>query len=588
MTYGTNLSQGYAGDNKRTINDRLAAQLENEAASFISHWRDLGDYIMPRRPRFYTSDVNKGERRNLNILDTTASLSVRTLRSGMMSGITSPARPWFRLGLPDFDLTELGAAKEWLGLSTNRMQTIFLKSNLYNVLPIVYGDLGVFGTAAMYMQEDFNNVVRFQCFPIGSYKIGSSDGFKIDIFYREFQMTVRQLVSEFAQKDEKGKADLSNFSEHVKTMWLNNTTEAWIDVCHMIKPNPDYDPRKTDSKYKKYISQYYEKGVTKYGSSSSLSHNYDDTMLREKGYSFFPVLAPRWEVTGEDYYGTECPGMVAIGDVKQLQKGENRGLQGLEKQIFPSMVGHPSLRNQKTTLLPGDVTFVNETQGVGYRPAHEVRFSLEHLELKQDKVRRRIQRAFYEDLFLMLANSDRRQITAREIEERHEEKLLALGPVLEQLNQDLLDPLIDNTFSIMEEQGLLPPVPPEIAGADIKVEYISIMAQAQKLVGIGSLDRFAQSVANLSSFYPNVLDRIDEKKYLESYADAISVPAGIMKSEEDYQAMQEQKAEAARQQQAMAQAQQMAATAKDLAATKTNEESALGDILQLAQAGAVR
>ena len=44
-------------------------------------------------------------------------------------------------------------------------------------------------------------------------------------------------------------------------------------------------------------------------------------------------------------------------------------------------------------------------------------------------VQGRIKEAFYANLFLMMAESDRREITAREIDEQREQKMLMLGPV---------------------------------------------------------------------------------------------------------------------------------------------------------------
>ena len=170
-------------------------------------------------------------------------------------------------------------------------------------------------------------------------------------------------------------------------------------------------------------------------------------ILRKSGFDIFPVVAPRWEITGEDVYGTMCPGMVAIGDVKMLQTLQKRKSQAIEKIINPPMIGPAALKSVKTSILPGDITYSDEREGrAGFRPIHEINFPVGDVSNDIREVQFMIRRAFYEDLFLMLATSDRRQITATEIDERKEEKLIALGPVLEQLNQDLLDPLIDITF----------------------------------------------------------------------------------------------------------------------------------------------
>lgn len=577
-------------ETKRQQYEILRTQLENERSNFDSHWADLGRYILPRRPRFSITDVNRGDRRNQNIIDSTATLAVRTLRSGMMGGITSPARPWFRLTTPDQGLAESGAVKGWLSMVSNRMSTIFLKSNIYNTLPIVYGDMGVFATGALFIEEDMEETIRTFSLPIGSYYISTNDKLKVDVFLRKFQMSVRQLVTKFGKlkPDGSGQADWSVFSNWVKSSWDRGEYENWIEVVHVIKPNPEFDPKKLEAKYKRYLSCYYERGAAGSIGTGYSSGVDDDRYLSESGYNYFPVLCPRWEVTGEDVYGTDCPGMVALGDIKQLQTGEKRGAQAIEKMINPPMTGPSSLRNSPATILPGGITYVDARDAAnGFRPSHETRFSINELEMKQAQVRGRIQRAFYEDLFLMLAESDRRQITAREIDERKEEKLLALGPVLEQMNQDLLDPLIDNTFDIMIQQDLVPPPPTELQGVELKVEYISTMAQAQKLIGIGGIERFLGFVGQMAQFKPDILDKIDGDQTIDIYGEMTSVPPGIVRDDAATAQIRDQRA-AAQQQAAQAeQIQQASVTAKNLSGASLDGNNALNGLLQQANAGAL-
>ena len=582
---------GNAFINKRNEFEILRAQLRIERNSFISHWRDITENIMPRRGRFYSTDNNKGDKRNQKIVDSTATMALRTLRSGMMGGITSPARPWFRLTTSNPTFSENGAVKEWLEQVSDRMSTVFLKSNLYNVLPIVYGDLGGVGTSCMFIEEDFDEVIRAYPFPVGTYYIANDHKLKVNTFIREFRMTVRQVVEKFGIDAETRNIKWDNISSVVQNLWKNNQTEAWIEIAHVIKPNSDYDPSKKTNKFKKFISVYYELGYT---GASTANTNYlggaldNGKYLRMEGYDIFPVLAPRWEISAEDVYGTSCPGMTALGDIKQLQVGEKRALQAIDKMVNPPMIGPTSLRNAKVSILPGDITFVDErdNQG-GFRPAHEVRFDVNAMEAKQQQVRQRISRSFYEDLFLMLAQSDRRQITAREIDERHEEKLLALGPVLEQLNQDLLDPLIDLVFSIMDKRGMLPPPPDEIAGTELKVEYISIMAQAQKLNGLAGIERFTGYVGNLAQADPSTLDKVDMDKLVDIYGEVVSMPAGVVRTDEDVEVLRDQRAE---QQAAQAKAEQDALavqSAKTLSETKLDGDSALDQAVEQAESGAL-
>lgn len=574
---------------KRQRLEILRSQLENERSSFISHWRDLADYILPRRAEFQLSDNNRGEKKNQKIIDNTATLAARTLASGMMSGVTSPARPWFRLTTPDPELAEYGPVKEWLHIVASRMATSFLRSNLYNTLPTLYKDVGVFGTAPIIVEEDFRDVFRTQSFPVGSYMVAKDYRGVVNVFMREFRMTVRQLLEMFGKRDPiTGKPVWDNFSTYVRDLYDNGNMEAWIDVVHAIYPNEDYVPQSGNNKQKKFSSCYYERGTSGQCGSGRHISSEDNTFLRESGYDYFPVLCPRWEVTGQGVYGNNCPGMEALGDIKQLQLGEKRIMQAVDKMINPPMVGPSVLRTQKASILPGDITFVDVREGTGgFRPAHEVNFRIQEMEQKQAQVRERINDAFFVNLLLMLANTDRRQITATEIEARNEEKLLALGPVLEQLNQDLLDPLIDITFDFHLKNGLIPPPPEELQGENLKVEYISIMAQAQKLISIGAVERFTGFVGNMAGVVPSVLQKINSDQLVDVMADILSVPPSLVKTDEEVAKIRQAEAQAAQQQQQAMMMQQGAATAKDLSQIPMEEDSALTELLNQANAGSL-
>jgi hypothetical protein len=245
----------------------------------MGQWRDLADHFLPRRARFQITDNNKGDRRNNKIIDSTPVFAARTLRSGMMGGVTSPARPWFRLTVPDPELSEMGSVKQWLDVVSRRMSTVFLRSNLYQCLPIMYGDIGIFATHAMLVEEDFERVIRFYSFPVGTYWIANDENGNVNVFMREFRMTVRQLIDKFAEKDTKGKVtSWENISLQVKSLYDTGELEAWIDVCHVIHPNSDYQPSSARSKYKKYASCYFEKGTTQ-GASRAYDTADDDDGL---------------------------------------------------------------------------------------------------------------------------------------------------------------------------------------------------------------------------------------------------------------------------------------------------------------------
>ena len=561
----------------------------DERSSFISAWREANDFVSPRRARFFVTDTNKGDRRTNDIIDNTATRALRTLSSGMMSGITSPARRWFRLATPDPDLNEFDPVKEWLYYVSNRMSDIFLRSNLYNSLKIGYKDIALFATAATLLEEDMDETILTYSMPVGSYYIANDARNRVRVFGRDYQMTVRQLIEKFGKYDDRtGKPNWEVFSNFVRSEYDRSNYETWIDIRHFITPNREYDPNKIDPKFKEFSSCYYEAGNTGKGRTNYITSMDESKYLRESGYDYFPVLAPRWEVTGEDVYGTSCPTFEAMGDIKALQLMQRRKYEAIEKMVRPPMTGPSSLKNQKVSILPADVTYQDlRADQQGLRPIFQVDPRIQELLLDIQDHQRRISSTYYEDLFLMLAQSDRRQITAREIDERHEEKLLALGPVLEQLNQDLLDPLIENTFSIMLKRGMVPDAPEELQGMDLKVEYESMMAEAQKLVGIASVERFTGFASQVLQVAPESVDKIDVNQLLDVYGDITSLPPGIVRSDEKVDQIRQQRAQAIQAQQRMEQISSMAGAAKDLSQADTEGDNALTRIIDQANAGSI-
>ena len=523
-------------DTLRSQLDKRLTRLKSERDSnWLPEWRELSDFIMPRAGRFNTSDVNQGKRRDKKIINPRASFAARTLAAGMHSGMTSPASPWFKLGTPDPGLMQYGPVKEWLYAVEKAMREVMARSNLYNVLPTVYGEEGVFGTAAMAALPDERDTVRFYPFTVGSYMIANSDRGQVDTLYREFRMTARQMEQQF------GKAAMSTTAQGL----LNSNSEAWIDICHATEPNDQRESGRKDNQNMSYRSVYWEKG----GDS--------DKVLRQSGFQEFPVMAPRWDVLGEDVYGTG-PGSMCIGTTKAIQLMERRKAELLEKGVRPPMGAPVSLKNQRASILPGSITYLNDMQvGAKFAPLYEVQPTwLGQLRGEIEADSSIIDTAFFVDLFLMISQMDSVR-TAYEIATRKEEKLLMLGPVLERQTDDLLDPLVDMYFNQMLEQSiprwtgmlpgapLLPPPPKELADMDLRIEFTSILAQAQKAIGVSSIERaigFAGTVANVTQS-TEALDLLDSDEAMRQYFELIGVPPTLVRADDMVAQIREQRSQ---------------------------------------------
>ncbi|HGU9769307.1 TPA: portal protein [Morganella morganii] len=540
---------------KQQLNKQLS-QLKAERLSFEPHWRELSDFTRPRSTRFTASEVNRGDRRNSKIIDPAAVTAARTLSSGMMSGITSPARPWFRLATPDRDLMDYGPVKLWLETVEQRMNEVFNRSNLYQSLPLMYGDLGTFATGAMAVVADPQRVIRTVPFPTGSFYIANGADLSVDTSFREFSMTVRQVVNEFG---------IEAVSDTVKSQWNSSQYGQWVNVVHAVYPNLDRQTGKLEAKHKAYKSVYYEANST------------DDKLLRESGYDEFPIMAPRWEVNGEDVYGSSCPGMVALGSVKALQLLQRRKAQMIDKITNPPLQAPASIKSQRISTIPGGINYLpmadvnNQIKPLFQIPANGTNGLLEDI---QD-TRQIIDHAYFVDLFRMMQTVNTRSMPVEAVAEMREEKLLMLGPVLQRLDSELLDKLINRTFSVMAENNLLPVPPDEMQGMQLKVEYISVMAQAQKAIGVSSIERFIGFTSGIGQFSPDALDKINVDETIDAYAASIGVPPSVVATNEQVAQIRENRAQQKAMEQQMQMAQAAVGGAQALGNTPMDDNSAL-------------
>lgn len=532
--------------------------LESERSSWVSHWRDLSENLLPRNGRFFETDRNRGNSRINRIADNTGTRAVRILGAGMLGGLTSPARPWFRLTTADYDLSQYQPVKVWLAQVTRQMQALMAGSNVYRGLHTTYEELGVFGTHATTVLEDFDAGLHLYSHTAGEYALGTDYKGRVDTMGRKFQKTVRQLVTEFGY---------DNCSQSVRDAYDNQRYEEWRTVIHMIEPRADRNTRSRLARDMPFKSVYLEEGGD------------ENQLLRESGFDRFRALTPRWITTAQDVYGTS-PGMEVLGDVRQLQHQQLRKSQGIDYQTRPPLQAPTSMKHREVDILPGGVTFVDTAvQNGGIRPSFQADIRLDYLLTDIQDVRQRINSGFNADLFLMLGNPADTRMTATEVAERHEEKLLMLGPVLERLHNELLDPLVQMAFDRLLTAGALPPPPDELAGSPIEVEFVSILAQAQRAIGLNGIDRFVGNLGVVAQMKPDVLDKFNVDEWADVYSDTLGIDPALILGDDKVAVVRQQRAEQQAAAAAQEQAAMMAETAAKLGSVDTSGKNAATDVM---------
>lgn len=509
--------------------NRLGA-LDKDRTSYWATWKDLAQNFNPRRGKFLNGandQPSRGRRKDQRVIDNTPLLAARVMASGMMAGISSPARPWFRLRIAGSDsANQADGTRVWLDEVQKRILHVFAKSNLYNCLHTLYGELGTFGTGVLWVDEDEEDVVRGYTLTVGEYWLASSKRLAVDTCYRSLWWSVRQIVDTFGR---------DKVSSGIRSNYDNGQMDLEYEIIQAIEPNPNAAPPAMRSpgggtppwsghiaSRMPFRSVWFERGTAMGAEGNSL--------LRVSGYEEFAAMAPRWEVAGSETYGSGgAPGWTALGDAQYLQVQQRDKAQAIQKMHKPPMRGPASLKNEPASLLPGGITYSNDPNAK-FEAAIDVRIDISHLSADIAETQQRVKEAYYADLWMMMTESDRREITAREIDERHEEKMLMLGPVLERLHDELLDPLVGRVFNIMVRNGLFDDLPPPqgMNMGGLQIEFISMLAQAQKAVSTGAIERFWQFGMQIASIKPEVADRLDGDGTMEAYSDMTGVPSSVI------------------------------------------------------------
>ena len=540
---------------RRTLRDAYSS-------SYRQVHREIADHLRPMRGlATEPSDREKqGQKRHQKVINSTPLQASKNAQSGLQAGVTSPSRPWKKLGPSVSNIEQIQGAKEFFAETDRRMDFVFAKSNLYQATHTAYADFVDHGVGCIQVDSHDTEILRCIVHPVGSW-VGAVDGDgRVNVFYRDYKVTGHELMSRFGDDVPKALQDqikLDPYKRH--------------DLYNAIEPNPFFVEGRPAIGLAAFpfLSVWWVKGQEK-------------KFLKVHGYYEFPVLVFRFNRTDNgDVYGFG-PGWDALGEAKQLQHQEDKKLRAIDKMVEPPLQAPTALRMSGVSLISGHVNYHDGPAKV--ESLYNINLPIQYLLQDIAEIERRINEIYFKDLFRMISETVNRQVTAREIEERHQEKLLMLGPVLESISDELLDPLIDRTVGIMRRAGLIPEAPPELDGVEIKVEYISILAQAQRAAQTASIEQGIAFVGGVAQLVPEVLDRINPDGVADAYFERIGFPPEATRTVKEAALVRQQRADQAQQDRQLELAGGAAQVAKDASQAQVGDSNVLTSILQGATA----
>jgi hypothetical protein len=502
--------------------DRLKTQRQN----WETHWQEVADYMQPRKADV-TKTRSRGDKRTELIFDSSPIQAVELLAASLHGMLTNPATPWFSLRFKNSQLDMDDEAKLWLESATEVMYTAFSRSNFQQEIFELYHDLITFGTAAMHIQEDNKDVLKFSTRHINEIYIAEDDKGGIDTVYRKFKLTVRAAIQQFGK----------NVSIEIQKLATKDPYKE-IEILHAVYPRSDYNPKLKDTDNMPFESVYLE-----YKNANELSVS---------GFQEFPFVVPRYLKASHEVYG-RSPAMTALPDVKMLNEMSKTTIKAAQKQVDPPLLVPDDGFLLPVRTVPGGLNFYRSGTRDRIEPLNIGANNPLGLNMEEQR-RTAIRNVFYVDQ-LMLQQGP--QMTATEVIQRNEEKMRLLGPVLGRLQSELLKPLIDRAFNILLRREQFPPAPEFLSGQDIEIEYVSPLAKAQKSTELSSITRAIEILGSLANVAP-VFDYVNFDALTKHVAELVGMPQKLLKLQSQVNAEREAAAQAAEQQQQMAQMQQVA------------------------------
>ena len=502
--------------------DRLKTGRQN----WETHWQEVADYMQPRKADV-TKTRSKGDKRTEQIFDSSPIQAVELLAASLHGMLTNPSTPWFSLRYKDEGLDADDEAKLWLEGVTETMYTAFNRSNFQQEIFELYHDLITFGTAAMFIEEDQSDLLKFSTRHINEIYITENDKGRIDTVYRRFKITLRAAAQQFG----------TNLSEEAKTKVEKDPFDE-IDILHAVYPRIEFDPTKKNKENMEFESVYLE-----YKNGNELSVG---------GFVEFPFVVPRYLKASHEIYG-RSPAMTALPDVKMLNEMSKTTIKAAQKQVDPPLLVPDDGFLLPVRTVPGGLNFYRSGTRDRIEPLNIGANNPLGLNMEEQR-RTAIRNVFYVDQLLLQQGP---QMTATEVIQRNEEKMRLLGPVLGRLQSELLKPMIDRCFAILLRNNQFAQAPEFLSGQDIEIEYVSPLAKAQKSTELSSITRAIEILGSLANVAP-VFDYINFDALVKHVADLVGVPQKVLKLQSQVNAEREQQAELAEQQAQMQQMQQVA------------------------------
>ena len=503
-------------------------KLKQRRTQWEPFFRDVRDYIRPRKAKVDSSTFQYGQPSTNKRFDSTATEANRLLALSMQNSLCPSSVIWYKLKIPEAhpmaELNDDPEVQAWFNAAMEKMFYTMHQSNFYSVIGEAFLDYTSFGTICVMVDEDdlthpnFNGII-YKSMPIGEFVFAEDRRGVPDTLFWEYRMSARQAAQQFGK---------NNLPEAIREALQDKPDEEY-DFLRAVLPAEDYYSKK-------------KRGKEKMAWTSIDIAMAGKEKIAESGYHEFPYAIGRFAKESGELWG-RSPADVAMADIKVLNKIRELELRALNKAVDPPLIAPHQGIVGAFKLIPGAINYSRDPERIKFLP-FEGRFDLTNL--KGDELKRGIRSMFMADQLVM---PEKPNMTAQEVIELREQFQRMLGPTVARFESEVLMPIVLRTFGIGYRTGLFPPPPEAMYGLnEIDVEFVGSLAKAQKISDVSAINQWFGMVGQAAQFSPDIIDIVDFEASLRILGDRLSVPGEALRSAEELMQRRTIKAEQAQEQ----------------------------------------
>lgn len=532
-------------------------RLNGERLTLLSLFQEIAQSASPRKAQIMRQTTPGSEVDEMNMYDPTLGQASLVEAAGMMSNITPQTDRWCALAAPEWLKTQRGenVGASWYEQVSAITIQLLADSNFYTEIHEAYLNRNDFGTCCVWAAEGRRRPLNFRSCGVKEFVFAEDDEQYVDTVFREFEMTARQALQQF------GEAALPPEIAPIAKDPIR--CDQKFTFIHCVYPRADMErtPGARDGKNKPIASIY----VSKTG----------ERIVSESGFDEMPYAVSRYLRRDDSIWGYG-PAEFSLPTVRQINLLE-QNLDILSEVAANPRLLVPSSLSGNVQLQAGGVTIFDDG-----RPDLLPRewMTQGRYDIGKDRIEEKrefIRKAFHNDLFQMFSGLER-EITAYQAMQMVNEKLDSFGPTFTLLTTELLTPLLQRVYGILQRRGYFPPPPEEIivrtpGGIAIPVPaitYNSKFALAVRAAQNRSFTELQQLLQPLVTVDQTVLDNFDLDKAARGVARNTGYPDDWIRHEDEVKEIRAGRAKQQAQQEAIMAGQGIAKAAAD--ASKASPE----------------